>query len=47
VTDSYVLADFADYLACQQRVYVLWGYPEAWTLAASHNISSMSHFSKG
>ena len=40
-----VLADVVDYLACQQRVDVLWGDPEAWTRAAIHNVAAMGHFS--
>ncbi len=40
-----VLADFADYIACQQRVETLWREPEAWSRAAIRNVAAMGHFS--
>lgn len=40
-----VLADFADYIACQQRVETLWREPEAWSRAAIHNVAAMGRFS--
>jgi starch phosphorylase len=44
--DTYlVLADFADYVATQQRVDALYRQPEAWAATACRNIAAMGNFS--
>ncbi len=40
-----VLADFADYLACQDRVSRAWAEPEAWTRMAILNTARSGRFS--
>jgi glycogen phosphorylase len=40
-----VLADFADYAACQGRVGRAWRDPEAWTRMAVRNVARMGKFS--
>ena len=44
--DQYLLlADFADYLAAQSRVDVLYANPTAWAECALRNIAGMGGFS--
>ncbi|CAA6605314.1 glycogen phosphorylase [Rhodospirillaceae bacterium LM-1] len=44
--DWYLLcADFADYMAAQERVDQLWADPEAWSAAAIYNVARMGRFS--
>ncbi|MGD8998857.1 MAG: glycogen/starch/alpha-glucan phosphorylase [Granulosicoccaceae bacterium] len=41
----FVLADYADYIDCQQRVDELYADPDAWTRAAIINVANMGQFS--
>lgn len=41
----FLLADFADYLATQQRVDALYAQPEKWQAAVARNIAGMGGFS--
>lgn len=41
----FVLADFASYAACQQRVSAAWGDPEGWTQKAILTVARMGQFS--
>jgi starch phosphorylase len=45
VDHYFVLADFADYLAAQQRVDRAFAEPQQWTRMAIHNIAAMGQFS--
>lgn len=40
-----LLADYADYLACQDRVDALYRQPDDWTRKAILNVARMGHFS--
>jgi starch phosphorylase len=40
-----LLADYADYVACQQQVETLYRNPEAWTRKAVLNVANMGKFS--
>ncbi|OQW93964.1 MAG: glycogen phosphorylase [Beggiatoa sp. IS2] len=40
-----LLADYADYIACQQRVETLYRDPEEWTRKAILNVANMGRFS--
>ena len=45
-SDHYqLLADYADYAACQDRVDALYRRPSAWTRRAILNVAGMGHFS--
>jgi glycogen phosphorylase len=44
--DNYLLlADYASYISCQERVDALYGNPEEWTKRAILNVANMGHFS--
>jgi glycogen phosphorylase len=44
--DSFMLvADYADYLACQENVGALWRDPAAWSRMSILNVARMGHFS--
>ncbi len=40
-----LLADYADYILCQQRVDELYCQPEEWTRKAILNVANMGKFS--
>jgi glycogen phosphorylase len=40
-----VLADYQDYIDCQNRVSSLWQDPEAWTRMSILNVARMGKFS--
>jgi starch phosphorylase len=41
----FVLADYASYIACQDRVDALYGHPESWDRTAILNVAGMGAFS--
>ena len=40
-----VLADYQDYIECQEKVSALWRDPEAWTRKSILNVARMGKFS--